>query len=140
MGSKKGRKYNYGYSESKFYRGGPMPYWPKKKRLRNKEEKNSILIQTDKTVEHHKLKQEIYIPTVEQIQIIQNYLEEKGSLNIQTPIEEIYQILKEETPKHLLKNRTWRKNITNSNHWNTNLTLKRVKQNNILVFEEILEI
>ena len=38
MESKKDRKHNYRYIESKFYRSGPMPYWPKKNDSETKKE------------------------------------------------------------------------------------------------------
>jgi hypothetical protein len=130
MKSNRDRKYNYGYSESRFYKSGPMPYWSKKKRLRNKENKPK----TQNNSKHN------FALNPDQINTIIGYLNHKDNLITKISPEEFTRILGETIPEENICSRSWWNKVVNSKEWITSWKLKTVKRTGYIHFERILEI
>lgn len=113
------KKYNYGYSKSKFYRSGPMPYWPKKKRSSN------IGKITPKL-------------TKNQLKNLINYLNNYEGLKIQLSFKKLESLTTGKLPESAYISRKWWKETTQSNEWTTTWRFQRLVKNKQVEFEHIL--
>jgi hypothetical protein len=124
------RKNNDGYSRHGFYRSGPMPYWPKKKRIMNKERD----VKPEVRIKYK------YSLTPDQILLFIRYLDKIGNFRVEISPRKANRILNVNIPDSLWLDEDWWSTIFNSPHWKSKWTLSKMSNKGTIVFEELLEL